>query len=153
MSVRTVLVITGTALLAGVALAGPAHALTPAVPVDAYTLGPGRPTAIVAALTGLAGVAVGAAALARATGRGVTALSRLGPWAGRRGSVSAVAAGLIAVALGAVVVFTADGGLGTGNGLGGGIVAMAVGALATALGALALNRSRRRARAGMSGPA
>ncbi len=60
---------------------------------------PGRIGAIVAALVGLIGVAIGVRSLARSSGGRV-----------------ALVAGLIGIVLGGLVVATADGGVGTGNG-------------------------------------
>ncbi|WP_328593838.1 DUF6223 family protein [Actinomadura macrotermitis] len=98
---------------------------------DAYSMGPGRIGAIVAALSGLAGVVAGGLALARA--------ARFG----RNGAVAALGAGVVAMVAGGLVVVTADGGLGTGNGLGGGIFALMLGLVAVILGGLSLSRSRR----------
>ncbi|MFI6978989.1 DUF6223 family protein [Embleya sp. NPDC050154] len=124
----------------GSVLAAPAAAYVSAQPAAAGVtdMGAGRIGAITAALLGLTAVAVGALALARATGR--TRAGRIGH--GRGGAV-AVAAGLAALALGGLVAATADGGLGSGNGLGGAYVALIVGLTGTTLGALSLARSRR----------
>ncbi|GAA4934251.1 DUF6223 family protein [Streptomyces coeruleoprunus] len=114
-----------------------AHASVQPVAADVYTMSAGRLGAVVAALLGLFGVAVGGLALARSTGR-------TGTWyGGRSGAVVALVAGLIAMAVGGLVVATASGGLGTGNGLGGGIVALGVGLIGSVLGGLALRRCRR----------
>ncbi|GAA2399320.1 hypothetical protein GCM10010191_02790 [Actinomadura vinacea] len=99
---------------------------------DVYAMSAGRLGAVVAALVGLAGMAIGGLALARPAGR-----------IGTNGGRGALVAGLSAMALGGLVVVTADGGLGTGNGLGGGIVALLVGLIGALLGGLALARSRR----------
>ncbi|TDD16327.1 DUF6223 family protein [Nonomuraea diastatica] len=134
MPVRRVLAAAGAALAGVVWSAAPAaaHALAEPGPAGLYTLSAGRLGAIVAALSGLAGMALGGWALRRPSGR-----------AGSRRAVAALAAGLAGMALGGLVVATADGGLGTGNGLGGGIVALVVGLAAAVLGGLARTRSRR----------
>ncbi|MFF7438561.1 DUF6223 family protein [Streptomyces sp. NPDC008122] len=140
MSVRTVLALTGAAVIGGLAFAVPAAADPAVQPVAAsvYTLGPGRVAAASAALVGLLGVVNGGLALARTTGRG-----HVRTWARRHGAVTALVAGPVAVAVGAVVAATADGGLGTGNGLGGAYVAVLVGLAAVALGWRARARARR----------
>ncbi|MFF2410774.1 DUF6223 family protein [Streptomyces sp. NPDC058092] len=141
MSVRTVLVVAGAALISGLALAEPAAEDPCVQPVAAsvYTLSVGRIGSSFAALVGLLGAVNGGLALARPTGQG-----RIGTWARRNGAVTALVAGLIAVVVGWSVAATADGGLGTGNGLGGAYVAMLVGLIAVTLGWLARSRSRSR---------
>jgi hypothetical protein len=144
--VRTVLAVTGTALLGGVWLAAPAAAYVSAQPggVDAATLTPGRLLGSAAALVGLAGVVIGGLALARPAGR-------IGTGNGPGGATMALVAGLVGTVVGGVVVAAADGGPGTGYGIVGGFIALAVGLLATALGGLALARSRRTGSAGRAG--
>ncbi|MEV4825135.1 DUF6223 family protein [Micromonospora sp. NPDC049274] len=126
-----------SALLGGFGLAAPAAAYTSSTPLAASvtTMSAGRLGASVASLLGLAGVIVGAWALARPT-------SRVGTGSGLLGATVALAAGLVGVALGALVVATSDGGIGTGNGLGGAYVALVVGLAALGLGGLALSRTR-----------
>ncbi|MGW3656583.1 DUF6223 family protein [Streptomyces sp. NPDC005151] len=138
MSVRSVLAVTGAALIGGFVLAAPAaaHASVQPAAASAYDMSAGRLGAIVAALAGLIGVVIGGLALARPAGR-------TGPGSGRSRAIMALAAGLVAMALGGLVVATADGGLGTGNGLGGGIVALVVGLISMVLGGRVLARSRR----------
>ncbi|QFG22372.1 DUF6223 family protein [Actinomadura sp. WMMB 499] len=97
---------------------------------DVFAMSPGRLGAVVAALAGLAGVALAGRALARPTA------------SARHFAVASLLAGPFGIALGGVVAATADGGIGTGNGLGGAFVSMLVGSLATLLGALALARTR-----------
>jgi hypothetical protein len=105
-------------------------------PTSAYTLTAGRLWSLVAALIGLAGIVIGALALARAAGR-------IGNGTGRTGAVVALLAGLIGAALGGVVVAAAQGGPGTGYGIVGGYAALVVGLIAMILGGLALARPRR----------
>ncbi|MGC4769078.1 DUF6223 family protein [Micromonospora sp. DT44] len=99
------------------------------------TMSTGRLGASVGGLLGLAGVIVGALALARPT-------SRVGTGSGMLGATVALASGLLAVGLGALVVATSDSGIGTGNGRGGAYVALVVGLAALGLGGLALRRVR-----------
>ncbi|WP_433120406.1 DUF6223 family protein [Micromonospora sp. CA-246542] len=99
------------------------------------TMSAGRLGASVGGLLGLAGVIVGALALARPT-------SRVGTGSGMLGATVALASGLLAVGLGALVVATSDSGIGTGNGRGGAYVALVVGLAALGLGGLALRRVR-----------
>ncbi|MFI1654330.1 DUF6223 family protein [Streptomyces sp. NPDC020472] len=140
MSVRTVLALTGAALIGGLALAVPAaaEASVPPVAASVYTLSVGRVGASSAALVGLLGVVAGGLAPTRSTGPG-----RVRAWARRNGSVTALVAGPIAVAVGTAVAVTADGGLGTGNGLGGAYVAVLVGLASVAVGWRSRSRSRR----------
>ncbi|WP_433538418.1 DUF6223 family protein [Micromonospora sp. CA-249363] len=95
------------------------------------TMSAGRLGASVGGLLGLAGVIVGALALARPG-------SRVGTGSGMLGATVALASGL----LGALVVATSDSGIGTGNGRGGAYVALVVGLAALGLGGLALSRVR-----------
>ncbi|GAA0579564.1 DUF6223 family protein [Actinomadura livida] len=104
--------------------------------VDAYAMSAGRLGSSVAGLTGLAGIVIGALALARPAGR-------LGTRNGRNGAFAALAAGLAGIVLGGLVAVTSGGSVGTGNGLGGAFVALVLGLIATALGGLALARARR----------
>ncbi|MGK5558400.1 DUF6223 family protein [Actinomadura kijaniata] len=134
MSVRHLVTAVTAALLGGVGLAAPAaHASARPVAAGVYDLSAGRVGAIVAALVGLLGLAVGVRALVRSARAG----------SGRNGAAVAVAAGVFGMALGGLVAATADGGLGTGNGLGGAYVALLVGLAGTVSGGLALARSRR----------
>lgn len=96
-------------------------------------ISPGRAGAIVAVLTGLVGVVIGALAL-RSARRG-------GTGAVRRRAGGALVAGLVGAALGGSVVAAAGGGLGTGHGFGGGIVALVVGSISMVLGGVARARS------------
>lgn len=105
------------------------------VAADAMALSFGRLAALVAALLGLAAVALGGLALVRPT-------ARTGVGSQPNRARIALAAGLVGAALGGLVVATADGGLGTGNGLGGGVVALLLGLAGAALGGRALARSR-----------
>ncbi|SDM24225.1 hypothetical protein SAMN05421874_1472 [Nonomuraea maritima] len=109
------------------------HLLTVLAPVGAYDLTSGRLWSLVAALLGLAGVAVGGFALAR-------------PASAMR-AVVAMGAGLAGAVGGVLVVAAAEGGPGTGYGIVGGYVALVVGLAALAVGGLALARSRRLTRA------
>lgn len=111
-----------------------AHLAVQPLAADVYTMGPGRLAAVAGALIGLVGVAAGALALARATGRTTRGDARTG-------ALVAWAAGAVAVAAGVAVVVTAEGGLGTGNGLGGGVVAALLGLTAATLGRLAWVRT------------
>lgn len=103
--------------------------------VGAYDMTSGRLWSAVAALLGLAGVAVGGWVLARSRRRGAGS--------GRRGAHVALASGLAGAVGGGLVVAAAEGGPGTGYGIVGGYVALVVGLLALVLGGLALARSRR----------
>lgn len=112
-----------------------AHLATPPVAVEALTMSAGRLGSTVAALMGLAGVVIGALALARPTGRAGIGGARLG--------VIAAVAGAAGMLLGGLVVATSDSGIGTGNGRGGGYVALVVGLIAVLVGGLTMVRSRR----------
>ncbi|GAA4897206.1 DUF6223 family protein [Streptomyces coeruleoprunus] len=140
MSVRSVLAVSAAVLIGGLALAEPAAADPSVQPAAAsvYTVSVGRVGASLSALVGLLGALSGALALTRSTRQG-----RVGTWARRNGSLTALAAGLVAVAVGGVVAATADGGLGTGNGLGGAYFAVLLGLLALTLGWLARSGPRR----------
>ncbi|WP_433366369.1 DUF6223 family protein [Actinoplanes sp. CA-142083] len=85
-----------------------------------------RLVATSAVLVALAGVILGALALARG---------------GRRRSMTALVAGVIGLVVGGFVVVTADGGPGTGNGIVGGYVAVVLGLAAAVLGGLARRRT------------
>ncbi|MBC3194177.1 hypothetical protein H7X46_24290 [Pseudonocardia sp. C8] len=108
---------------------------------DAYTLTSGRVWSLVGAVLGLAGIAAGGWALARAARR---------PGTGRRGGVAALVAGVTGAVVGGLVVAAAEGGPGTGYGIVGGYVSLVVGLAATVLAGLALARFRR-AQPGPSG--
>lgn len=108
-------------------------------PADAYTLTAGRVWSLAGAALGLAGVTIGALALARSTGR-------IGRGPGSRGAAVSLLLGLVGAVVGGVVVAAADGGPGSGSGIVGGLVAVVVGLTATILGGLTLVRSRRTAR-------
>ncbi|MET8280621.1 DUF6223 family protein [Micromonospora sp. NPDC005174] len=99
------------------------------------TMSAGRLGASVGGLLALAGVIVGAVALARPR-------SRVGTGTGMLGATVALTSGLLGVCLGALVVATSDNGIGTGNGRGGAYVALVVGLAALGLGGLALSRVR-----------
>ncbi|TYB71430.1 hypothetical protein FXF51_00475 [Nonomuraea sp. PA05] len=101
-------------------------------PVGAYDLTSGRLWSLVAALAGVAGVVIGALALARSARR-----------PGRTCAVVALVAGLAGAVGGGLVVAAAEGGPGTGYGIVGGYIAAVVGVAAMALGGLALARLRR----------
>ncbi|MFD8821129.1 DUF6223 family protein [Streptomyces sp. NPDC059605] len=135
MSVRYVLAVGAGVLFGGFGLAAPAAAQASAQPiaVDAYALTTGRLVGTVAALVALAGVVIGALALARSAGR-------IGDGNGKKG---ALVAGLIGTVIGAVNLAVADGGPGTGNGVIGGALALLLGPIAAVLGQLARVRSRR----------
>ncbi|WP_250029375.1 DUF6223 family protein [Paractinoplanes maris] len=94
-----------------------------------YALTGGRLLATTAALLAVAGVALGASALARP--------------GGRRRAAAALTAGTIGALAGAVVIAVADGGPGSGSGVVGGWAALAFGLIAAGLGGLALARLRR----------
>ncbi|MCP2164959.1 DUF6223 family protein [Goodfellowiella coeruleoviolacea] len=113
-----------------------AHVVAHEAAVGVLTLSTGRLGAIVAAVLGLVGAAIGARALSR-SGRGPGTGNRLG------GTVAGMVLGLVGVVLGGLVAATSSGGLGTGNGLGGAIVAMMLGLAGVVLGGLARTRSRR----------
>ncbi|MET8833485.1 DUF6223 family protein [Micromonospora sp. NPDC004540] len=139
MSARHLFTAAAAALLGGFGLATPAaaHVSTrSAATVDAYTLTTGRLVGTAAALVALAGVVIGALALARSAGR-------VGNGSGRRGALVALAAGLTGMVIGGLVVAAAEGGPGTGYGIVGGFAALAIGLIAAGLGWLALARSRR----------
>jgi len=93
-----------------------------------YEVGHGRTVPSLAALLALAGVIVGALALARSQ---------------RTWSVVALAAGLTSAAVGGVHAANSAGGLGTGNGLAGAVAAVVLGAIAVIVAGLALARARR----------
>ena len=99
----------------------------------------GRGASLLAGAVALLGIAIGAAALKRATATS----SPDDPGNLLRWTFAAPALGALAVILGTIVVTTADGGVGTGNGLAGGVVAVALGLTAVVLGTLALRRARR----------
>ncbi|MEV4290559.1 DUF6223 family protein [Nonomuraea bangladeshensis] len=105
-----------------------------AQPVDAYAMTTGRLWSMVGIALGLAGVVIGALALARRSSRPVTR---------RRGAIVALAAGLAATVVGALVVAAAEGGPGTGYGIVGGWVCLVVGPVAMILGGLVMARVRR----------
>ncbi|MGW5155420.1 DUF6223 family protein [Nonomuraea wenchangensis] len=107
-----------------------------AQPVDAYAVTTGRLWSLVGAVLGLAGVVIGALALARSSTRPATR---------RRGAIVALAAGLAATVLGVLVVAAAEGGPGTGYGIVGGWVCLVVGPVAMVIGGLVMARSRRTA--------
>jgi len=92
-----------------------------------------------AAVVALAGVVVGALALARSAGR-------TGNGNATRGALVALVAGLIGMVIGAVTLAFADGGPGTGNGVLGGAVALVLGLIGAVLGRLTLARTRRTGR-------
>ncbi|WP_259370084.1 DUF6223 family protein [Streptomyces lincolnensis] len=96
----------------------------------------GRGPSIVADLVALAGVAIGAPALARAKGRITTGNGQIG-------AVVAMALGLTGIAIAGVALAIADGGPGTGNGVVGSVIAIAIGLVGTVLGGLARARFRR----------
>ncbi|WP_307855813.1 DUF6223 family protein [Kibdelosporangium banguiense] len=93
----------------------------------------GRLWSLVAALSGLTGVIIGARTLARSKKRTTT---------GRRGPITSLATGTAATTIGALVIAAAEGGPGTGYGIVGGYVAVAVGLTALLLGGLSLTRPR-----------
>jgi hypothetical protein len=92
--------------------------------------------ATTASVLALAGVVIGALALARSAGR-------IGAGNVRTGAIVALVAGLIAVVNGGLNLALAKGGPGTGNGVVGGAAALVLGLIAMVLGGLALARSRR----------
>ncbi|OXM72399.1 MULTISPECIES: DUF6223 family protein [Amycolatopsis] len=94
---------------------------------DPGTLTSGRLVGAVAALVAVAGVVLGALAVARHR---------------RRGSTAALATGVAGMAGGGLVVALAEGGPGTGYGIVGGFAAVAIGLIAAVLGGLGLARSR-----------
>jgi hypothetical protein len=110
-------------------------AAAPPAAVDTYAVTPGRIAGGVAALVALAGVVIGALALARSARRTGT---------GKRHAVVALGAGLTAMLIGGLVVAAAEGGPGTGYGIVGGFIALAIGLIATVLGWLAMARAGRR---------
>ncbi|WP_167537046.1 DUF6223 family protein [Micromonospora terminaliae] len=138
MSTRHLFAATAAAVVGGFGPATPAaaHASARSAAVDPYTMTTGRLVGSVAALVALAGVIVGALALARAA-------RRIGNGTGRRGALVALGAGLAGMVTGGLVVAAAEGGPGTGYGIVGGFVALAIGLVAAVLGWLALARSRR----------
>ncbi|MFI7016754.1 DUF6223 family protein [Streptomyces sp. NPDC050164] len=96
----------------------------------------GRGPSIAADLVALAGMAIGALALARAKGRA-------GTGSGRTGAVVAMAVGLTGMILAGVALAIADGGPGTGNGVVGSAFALVLGLFGIVLGVRARARSRR----------
>ncbi|MFD6173753.1 DUF6223 family protein [Streptomyces coeruleorubidus] len=96
----------------------------------------GRGPSIVADLVALAGVAIGARALARAKGRTATGRERTA-------AVVAMALGLTGMILAGVALAIADGGPGTGNGVVGSAFALVLGLFGMVLGGRARARSRR----------
>ncbi|GAB3145059.1 hypothetical protein GCM10027290_24280 [Micromonospora sonneratiae] len=135
MSIRHLLASTAATLLGGGEPAAP-PAVDVSVAASVYTMSAGRLGAIVAAVLGLTGVAIGGLALARPA-------SRIGIANGRGGATVALVAGLIGMVLGGLVVATSDSGIGTGNGRGGAYVALVVGLIGIVVGGLGLARSRR----------
>lgn len=109
-----------------------AHLLAQPAATSTYTVTAGRLWSLVAAVVGLAGVALGVLALVRPAAR-----------TGIRSAIVSSAAGLIAVVLGGLVVAAAEGGPGTGYGIVGGVIAVVIGLIAVVLGGLALIRYRR----------
>lgn len=97
-----------------------------------YGLTAGRFWSLVAAFAGIAGIVVGALALARRR-----------RFAGRRSPIVAMAAGVVGMAVGGAVVAAAKGGPGTGYGIVGGYVALVVGFIAIVLGAAAVRAKQR----------
>lgn len=100
----------------------------PSVP---FAVTPERLAASLAALIGLAGVALGGRALAHPRAAN----------AQRAGNL-ALLAGLTSLVVGGLVVATAQGGFGTGHGLAGGIVALLAGAFSVVIVGFARTRSR-----------
>ncbi|NUS73267.1 MAG: hypothetical protein HOQ05_07660 [Corynebacteriales bacterium] len=96
---------------------------------DAYTMGWGRVGAILATLTALSGVIIGALTLARRFEQ-------------QRGAMYVTVSGLVGMAVGALVVVTSNGGLGTGNGRGGGYFALILSSIALVLAGIVWRRSR-----------
>jgi hypothetical protein len=111
-----------------------AHLSEPAA-TTVHGLTPRRLWATTVAVLGLAGVVIGALALARPA-------SRFGAVSGRLGAIVALVAGLIAVVNGGLNLAIANGGPGTGNGVVGGAAAFVLGLISMALGGLALARCR-----------
>ncbi|MFB7957216.1 DUF6223 family protein [Streptomyces sp. NPDC056045] len=138
MSVRYVLAVGAGALFGGFGLAASAvaHASAQPIAVDAHDLTTGRLVGTVAALVALAGVVIGALALARSA-------DRIGNGNGKKGALVSLVAGLIGTVIGVVNLAAADGGPGTGNGVIGGALALLLGPIAAVLGRLARVRSRR----------
>jgi hypothetical protein len=101
-------------------------------PVSPSYFTPGRTWASIAGLVGLAGLVLGAWALARI--RSARA---------RQAATGAVVAGVGSAVGGALVVAAAEGGPGTGYGIVGGYVALVVGLAAVVLGGWALARRAR----------
>lgn len=135
MSVRSLLVVAGTALTGALVLATPAAAAVSAqsAEVDSYTLTADRLWATAVALLTLAGVVIGGAALRRAT-------RRVGD-GGAKGAVVALVAGLIGVIGGVLNLAAADGGPGTGNGVVAGGAAVVLGLVSVCLGWMARSRN------------
>lgn len=155
MSARTAGYLLATAvLIGGLGSAAPASAHTPGQSTAAgiTTISAGRVGAMVAALTGLASVGIGALVLARCTGRINTGNRRLaaivtlatGPTGRQRNrAIMVVTAALCALALAGLVAGASDGSLGTGNGFGGALFAMVLALIGLTLGGLTLARTRR----------
>ncbi|MGY0234400.1 DUF6223 family protein [Longispora urticae] len=135
MSVRRLLAASFTAAVTTFVLAPPASArstVQAAGTVTGWTVA--RAWATSAALLGLLGLVIGAAALTRrARGTGL----------GRRGAPVAVVSGLTAVVVGVLNLVVSDGGPGTGNGVVGGAMAIVFGLVALVLGWRGLVIARR----------
>ena len=131
--------LTAAALFVGLvyAVLVAAHASEPAA-ATVYGLTPRRLWATTAVVLGLAGVVIGALALARPPMRFGTGFARLG-------AIVALMVGGIAVVNGWLNLTIATGGPGTGNGVVGGAAAFVLGLIALTLGGLALVRYRRTA--------
>jgi Family of unknown function (DUF6223) len=144
---RSTLRIGIAAIAAAALLAGLVHAVLVAThlsePAATTVHGPTpqRLWATAVAAVALAGVVIGALALARPR-------SPLGTASGRLGAIVAFVAGAVAVVNGGLVLAAANGGPGTGNGVVGGAAALVLGLVAVALGGLALARSGRKATGG-----
>jgi hypothetical protein len=138
---RTIAIVLGAVIAAGLfvglvhAVLVAAHRSEPAA-TTVYGLTARRLWATTAAVLALAGVVVGALALARPVGR-------VGAASGPSGAILALAAGLIAAVNGGLNLAIANGGPGTGNGVVGGAAALVLGLIAAAVGGLALSRGRR----------
>jgi len=129
------------ALAAAALFAGLVHAVLVAAHLSepagttVYGATPRRVWATTAVVIALAGVAIGALALARPA-------SRFGARNGSMGAVVALVAGLIAAVNGGLNLAIAKGGPGSGNGVIGGAAALVLGLIGMVLGGLALIRSR-----------
>ncbi len=132
----TLAAVAAAALFAGLvhAVLVAAHVAEPAT-TTVYGLTPRRIWATTAVVLALAGVVIGALALARPA-------SRFGTASGRLGAIVALVAGLIAAVNGGLNLAVANGGPGTGNGVVGGAAAFVLGLIALAVGRLALARCR-----------